>query len=222
MPLHLQQDIDRLKQKLLALSARVEENVYKAVHSITDRDEDLARQVIDSDPDIDQDEVVVEEECLKILALHQPVAHDLRFIVAVLKINHDLERVGDLAVNMAERAVVLCKTGLPDIPMDLVGMAGKAQQMLRESLDALVQLDPEKAREVRKADDDVDDMNRQVYDAVKKALREHPDDTSALIHILSASRHLERIADHATNIAKDVIYLIEGEIVRHKPEQYNP
>jgi phosphate transport system protein len=220
MPKHLQREIENLKKELLSLGARVENAVRQATLSIEERDERMARKTIDEDISIDDMEVEIEENCLKILALHQPVAIDLRFIIAVLKINNDLERVGDLAVNIAERAVFLAAQPEVDISFDLTGMAHKAQAMLKKSLDALVNLSVDLAREVCACDDEIDAMNRQMYIIVQEAIHAHPEQTDSLIHLLSASRHLERIADHATNIAEDVIYMIEGEIVRHKTEEY--
>jgi phosphate transport system protein len=165
-------------------------------------------------------EVEVEESCLKILALYQPVAIDLRFIIAVLKINNDLERVGDLAVNIAERAIFLATQPEVNVELDFTTMAVKTQEMLKKSLDALVNLNAGLAREVCACDDEIDAINRQMYLTVQDAMNTHPDQIEPLTHLLSASRHLERIADHATNIAEDVIYMIEGEIVRHKTEEY--
>jgi phosphate transport system protein len=221
MPKHLQREIENLKKLLLSLGARVETSVRDAINSLVDRDGDLAQRVIEEDLTIDHMEVEVEEECLKILALHQPVAIDLRFIVTVLKINNDLERIGDLAVNIAERAVYLAGQPKVSISIDLVDMAHNAQSMLEESLDALINHDPELAHKVCASDDIVDGMNRQMYLKVQQAILERSDQISALIHLLSASRHLERIADHTTNIAEDVIYMIEGQIVRHRAEHYD-
>ena len=157
---------------------------------------------------------------MKILALHQPVAIDLRFIVAVLKINNDLERIGDLAVNIAERAVFLAGQSKVNISIDLVDMAHNAQSMLKKSIDALINHDAQLAHKVCVSDDIVDQMNRQMYLKVQEAIVKNPRQISSLIHLLSASRHLERIADHTTNIAEDVIYMVEGQIVRHKTENY--
>jgi phosphate transport system protein len=214
---HLQAEMANLKKKVLKQAAVVEGDVHRAVRSLQERDADLARQVLDADPGIDQTEVEIEEDCLKILALHQPVAVDLRFIIAVLKMNNDLERVGDLAVNIAERALFLCQRAPVAAPFDLDGMSRKALAMLSASLDALMRLDAELARKVRDDDDEVDELHRQMYVRIWAAVRKHPDQAEALLSYLSASRHLERIADSATNIAEDVIYLVEGEIVRHKP-----
>ena len=220
MAKHLQRELESLKKQILSVSAMAEESVRNAVRALEQRDERLAAAVIEGDLDIDQAEVDLEEECLKILALHQPVAIDLRFIVAALKINNDLERIGDLAVNIAERAQYLAAHPKVDIPFDFEGMARKAQDMVKKSLDALVNMDPRLAREVCAADDEVDAINRQMYLQVQEGIRRRPEDMEALIHFLSASRHLERIADHATNIAEDVIYMSDGEIVRHRAEQY--
>jgi phosphate transport system protein len=221
MPKHLQRDIENLKKKLLSLSAKVETIVKDATVAIERKDFNLAQKIIDNDINIDHAEVEIEEDCLKILALHQPVAIDLRFIIAVLKINNDLERIGDLAVNIAERAVFLAGQPKINIAIYLVDMAHNAQSMLKESLDALINHDAKLAHKVCAGDDIVDGMNRQMYLKVQEAILKNPEQISSLIHLLSASRHLERIADHATNIAEDVIYMIEGQIVRHKAEEYN-
>jgi len=222
MPAHLFREIENLKKEILTLGAMAETVVRDATSAIENRDEALARTVIDRDIKLDDMEVQIEENCLKTLALHQPVAIDLRFIIAVLKINSDLERVGDLAVNVAERAAFLATQPPVDISFDFQAMARKAQEMLKRSLDSLVNLSAAQAREVLLGDDEIDVMNRRMYLIVQDAIRTHPDQTESLIHMLSASRHLERIADHATNVAEDVIYMIEGVIVRHKAEEYRP
>jgi phosphate transport system protein len=220
MTIHFDRELERLKKKILALGAIVEERVRMAIKAMETRDRELAEKVIEADDEIDQIEVDVEEECLKILALYQPVAIDLRFIVAVIKINNDLERIGDIAVNIAERAAFLATQGKLDIPFDFAGMAEKTQSMLKKSLDALVNMDSNLAWEVGAADDEVDAINREMYLQVQEGIRKNIDRMECLIHLLQASRHLERIADHATNIAEDVIYMINGEIVRHHAEDY--
>ena len=220
MSVHLRKEIENLKKEILIVGAIAEQSVREATRAIEHRDENLARSVIEKDINLDQMEVEVEESCLKILALHQPVATDLRFIVAVLKINNDLERVGDLAVNIAERALFLANHPEVNVEFNFTTMAVRTQEMLKKSLDALVNLDARLARKVCACDDEIDAMNRQMYLMVQEAMNVHPDQVEPLIHLLSASRHLERIADHATNIAEDVIYMIEGEIVRHKAEEY--
>ena len=220
MPMHLHREIERLKSHILNLSAIVEERTRKAVRSLEERQSKLAREVIENDFEIDKMEVEIEEECLKILALHQPVAVDLRFIVAVMKMNNDLERIGDIAVNIAERALFLSTQEKLDIPFDFSGMAAKAQSMLKRSLDALMNMDADLARQVCASDDEVDAMNRDMYIQVQNGIRKRPEQLESLIHFLSASRHLERMADHATTIAEDVIYLTKGEIARHRTEEY--
>ncbi len=220
MSKHLEMEIENLKKRILALSATVEDNVYKAVQSLAERSSTLAEEVIEIDPSIDDTEVTIEEECLKVLALHQPVAGDLRFIVAILKINNDLERMGDLAVNIAERAKFLATRERPDVPLDLPLMAEKTKAMMKKSLDALMKQDARLAYEVLETDDEIDSMNRDMYTRIQDAIRKKPEHLESLIHLLSCSRHLERIADHATNIAEDVIYMIDGVIVRHRAEEY--
>ena len=220
MAQHLQKEIDTLKKRILELGTIVEEAVRQAIQSLERRDASLAQQVIDNDNQINQMEVEIEEEGLKMLALHQPVAIDLRFIVSVMKINSDLERIGDLAVNIAERASFLVTRPEASVALDFGSMAKTSKTMLKESLDALVQLDSDLARKVCADDDTVDAMNRDVFVKVQQGMRENPDQIELLVHLLSISRHLERIGDHATNIAEDVIYMVEGEIIRHHPEEY--
>jgi phosphate transport system protein len=220
MPKHLQREIENLKKKILNLGARIEKTVHEAIRSIDERDAALAQEIIENDIQIDDFEVEVEEDCLKILALHQPVAIDLRFIVAVLKINNDLERIGDLAVNIAERSVFLASVPQVSVVFDFARMSIKTESMLNRSLDALVNMSSELAHEVCIDDDEVDSINRRMYLEIQEAIQKEPDKIASLIHLLSVSRHLERIADHATNIAEDVIYMIEGKIVRHKSEEY--
>jgi phosphate transport system protein len=160
--------------------------------------------------------VEVEEECLKILALHQPVATDLRFIVAVLKINNDLERIGDLAVNMASRARKLAEIKTPPkVRVDFQGGQNRVREMLRRSLESLVNLDEKLATWVCTADEEIDNVNRSVFKQVSDGIKQHPEDADRLIMLLSVSRNLERIGDHTTNIAEDVLYMVRGEIVRH-------
>ena len=220
MTAHMKREIDRLKQMLMSLCEVVEESLRQAVEAIKTRDEALAKTVIAGDIEIDQMEVDVEEECLKILALYQPVAIDLRFIITALKINNDLERIGDLAVNLAERGTFLAGQQREDVTLDFDAMTEKTKSMVHRSLEALVNMDSKLAYEVCAADDEVDQINHQMFLIVQDEIRAHPEQSESLIHLLSASRHLERVADHATNIAEDVIYMIEGHIVRHKAENF--
>ena len=221
MARHLQREIESLKKKILSLGATVETTVHNAIKSIEERDAALAEKIIEEDIEIDQTEVDIEEDCLKILALYQPVAIDLRFIVVVMKINNDLERIGDLAVNIAERSAYLASVQQVKETFDFARMSDQTEAMLKKSLDALVNLDSELAHEVIAADDVVDDLNRTMYLKIQDAIQKHPEQINSLIHLLSVSRHLERIADHTTNIAEDVIYMVDGKIVRHKTEDYN-
>lgn len=216
MSWHFQKEFGKLKQKILTLSTYVEENVQRSVKSVEDRDAKLAEKVIDKDAVIDQMEIDVEEECLKILALHQPVAVDLRFLVAMLKINNDLERIGDLAVNIAERTVFLSTQPKVSSRINFTEMSKQVQKMLTMSLDAVVNIDPGLARQVLKMDDVVDEINRAMYEQVYESIRKDPENSRCMMQLLSVSRQLERIADHATNISEDVIYMIEGEIMRHR------
>ncbi len=220
MPKHLQREIESLKNKIVTMGGEVEDRVYKSTLSIIKRDLSLAEAVIKSDPDIDNMEVEIEEDCLKILALHQPVAIDLRFIIAVLKINSDLERVGDLAVNIAERSVYLASREPIEMPFDVVDMSTKVEKMLTQSIDALVNMDVRLALRVRAQDEEIDTINRNMYAHVKELFQAKPERTNSLLHAISICRHLERIADHASNIAEDVVYLVNAEIVRHTPEVY--
>jgi len=216
MWVHLQREIENLKKDLLALGAIVEENVQKAVKSFEERDSDLASSIIDSDYEVDQREVEIEEECLKILALYQPVAKDMRFIVSILKINNDLERIGDLAVNIAERAVFLTIRPAADIHLDFRTMAKETIDMVKKSLDSFVNMDPGLAKEVCEADDVIDAKKIKIRTMVEEAIKKEPVRTEDFLQYMSVARNLERIADHATNIAEDVIYMVKGNIVRHR------
>lgn len=216
MPLMLRQETEKLRKMLLSQGAAAEESVRMAVLAVQHRDVELARQVIDRDREIDEAEVAVEEEGIQILALYQPVAIDLRSIVMVLEVNNDLERVADLAVNIADRALALAAVEPIEIPFDLVGMSDKVQAMLSKSLDALVRLDADFARQVCASDDEIDEFNRLAFDNTQASIRQDPDNVGAYISLLSVSRNLERIADHATNIAQDLIFLVEGRIIRHR------
>ena len=216
MTTHFLKEIERLKKRILRLAAMVEENLRSAVKSIAENDLALAERVIDSDPTVDCLEVEVEEECLKILALHQPVAADLRYVITVMKINNDLERIADLAVNIAERSRTIARHAGTPVPFDLDGMLNMALGMVKDSVDALVQSDIDKANQVCIDDDKIDNRHRHAISSIEREIRLNPDLTEYLISLLSVSKNLERIADHATNIAEDVIYMIDGEIVRHQ------
>jgi phosphate transport system protein len=218
MSIHLHRDLENLQRKITALAAAVEVTVEKAIRALFERDVHLASSLIEGDTAIDREENEIEEDCLKILALHQPVAVDLRRIAAILKINTDLERMADLAANIAERAYALARGPQVPIPSTFRQMTDLTNTMVRESLDAFVNLDAQAARRVCRLDDQVDQYNREIIDQVLRMMKQSPEVVEPAMNLFSAARHLERIADHATNIAEDVVYLIEGEIIRHHPE----
>lgn len=216
MAKHLQREIEKLKASVMALGTKVEETFHKAVASLENMDTEAAEVIIASDDEIDQMEIDVEEECLKILALHQPVAIDLRFLVAVLKINSDLERIGDLALNVSQRVIYLSELEPVPIPFDFPAMSAEVEKMIRLALNSLVHLDIGLAEEVIRLDDEVDKIHKAMYDQVTEKIQEKPENAKNLMHYLSVSRYLERIADHTTNIAEDMVYMIEGDIIRHR------
>jgi len=215
MTKHFRKELENIKKRILTLGSMVEDLVHTSVQAVDRVDADLADRIIKRDREINETEVDIEEECLKVLALHQPVAVDLRFIIAVIKINNELERIGDQAVNIAQRVQVIAKRPKPPFWFDYSEMGEKAQKMLRMSLDALVNLDVDLAFKVVTMDDEVDRIQRDAYDRIKSAMKENTDKIGYMINLLLISRHLERLADHATNIAEEVIYMIEGEIIRH-------
>jgi len=216
MEVHLHREIDRLKSNILALGAEVENSLNKSIRALKTWDINLAQEVEDYDSEIDRMEVEIEEECLKILALHQPVAIDLRFIVAVLKINNDLERIADLAANMASRTLYIGNRERIDIPEELMKIVKLAESMLKRSLDALINLNTDLARQVIIDDDIIDDLHAQMYDYIEAKIKAEPNLVDCQISLLSISRNLERISDLVTNIAEDVIYMVEGQVVRHR------
>ncbi len=221
MAQHLHAATEKLKHHVLSLSTLVEETVYRAVHAFEEGNAELARDVMVKDDEVDRREVDLEEECLKVLALYQPVANDLRVVISVLKITNDLERIGDLSVNVAERALYMSRVERPEVPFKLYDMAAITRDMLRKSLDAMVNSDSQLALQVCAMDDQVDSINHDIHEHIEKLMTEQPDKISQLLHIISAARHLERIADHATNIAEDVIYMTDGKIIRHRKEEFD-
>ena len=218
MPLHLQKEIEKVRKKLVFLSAVVSESLHNAVKSFENMDLELAKSVVQKDFEIDELEVEVEEDCLKILALYQPVAVDLRFLIAVIKINNDLERIGDFAVSLADKVENLSGYERRNTFFDISTMASKVESMLRSAVDALLNMDASLARSVCLADQEVDNLKREARLAIIKRMVECTSEAeiNALLNLMSISRHLERVADHATNIAEEVVYLVEGEIVRHR------
>jgi phosphate transport system protein len=217
MSKHLERDLENLQRDILTQAGAVEEAIHKAIRALQERNIQLAQQVIDGDSEIDEEENHVEEECLKILALHQPVAVDLRRTASALLINVDLERMADLAEDIAERAVSLARLPPIPIPEKLQRMTDLTTSMVRQSLDAFVNIDARLARLVCRLDDEVDRYNDAIILELIRLMRGSPEMVEPGLSLFSATRHLERIADHATNIAEDVIYLVEGEIVRHRP-----
>jgi phosphate transport system protein len=217
MSKHWERDLDNLQRHLMALAASVEEAIFKGTRALQERNIALAGEVVAGDSVIDQEENYIENECLKMLALHQPVAIDLRRIIAALKINTDLERMADLAVNIAERALSLAEMPRIAVPDKLQRMTDLTTSMVRQSLDAFVMVNAEQARRVIRLDDEVDRYNREIIAELIVTMQQTPEQVPAFMAFFSAVRQLERIADHATNIAEDVVYLIEGEIIRHLP-----
>ena len=220
MTVYFMKEIDKLKRNVLELSALVEENLNRSIRAIESADPALANEVIDHDNGIDMKEIEVEEECLKILALHQPVAVDLRYVISVIKINHDLERIGDLSVNIAERALMISSVPRVRTPIDFHAMARKVQFMVKRCLDALVNFDGKAANDVCALDDEIDDINKANYKIIMDAiaLDNSTDNVQTMINYLMVSRQLERIADHAVNISEDLVYLIAGKVIRHNTE----
>lgn len=216
MSLHLQRDLDALKKEILQLGNMVESAINLAILALVNRDSELAKKAQGFEDDINNKEVMIEEECLKILALHQPVAVDLRFIVVVLKVNNDLERMGDVARNIALRAQYLASQ--PPLPI-FQEMASElpemVRSMVRKALDSLVSLDVSLSLKVMKMDSRVDEINRRMYTEVKNIIQEDVKNTEVALSLLSTSRYMERIADLATNIAEDVVFMVEGRVVRH-------
>ena len=219
MSKHLERDLDDLQKNILGLASLVEKALSLSITALRDRNPDIARSVIQGDMQIDKEENQINEDCLKILALHQPVAGDLRRCAAALMIITDLERMGDLAEEISERAIQLCSPPLFPIPEGLQRMADMTTIMVRQSLDAFVNLDVKQALMVVRMDDEVDRYNNQIIQEIIKLMTESSLNIQHGLSMFSAVRHIERIADHATNIAEDVVYLVEGEIVRHRVQE---
>jgi phosphate transport system protein len=216
MSIHLIRDIETLHRSLLSMCAMVEDLVHKAVDELGKSNSEQTPDLIERDDEIDRWDVRIEEECLKILALYQPVAIDLRRIATVLKITAELERVADLGVNIVERARGLATCAEINVPDKLREMARLALDMLHRAIDAYVELDSQLARSVAQRDDEVDELNREIIEELIQTMQRDPTLIEPGMHLFSASRHVERVADHATNIAEDVVYLVEGEIIRHR------
>ena len=216
MSKYLQDELTKLKKRFYEYCAIVEEDVRNAVRSVYENDKELAMQVIDKDNEIDKMEIEIEEECLKLLALYQPVAIDLRLIISMLKINSDLERIGDLAVSIAERSLRINELDQKHPQFDFTIMCEKSLLMVKNSIDSLIDFDEQKAKAVMEADEEIDALHKNVFQTVGDALKDKPNSFELLSQYLTISRALERIGDHATNIAEDVVYMINGTIVRHQ------
>lgn len=216
MSKHLERSLDQLRDHLITQFGVVERMVQLSVRSLVERRTDLADRVIKSDHDVDKQDVLIEEECLKTLALHQPVANELRWLITVIKVNGELERMADLACNIAERAKALDLYPLFPVPDELSEMVAITTGMVRRALDSFVGGDSALAAEVIKTDDQVDHLNRVVIEALQESMQSDPENVIPGVHCFSVSRHLERIGDMAENVSEEVIYLVEGEIVRHQ------
>lgn len=212
-----EKELQEVKESLLYMGAMTEKSIERGVNALLDRDSDLARQVMCDDDLIDRLDVEVEEKCIRLLALRQPAARDLRFITTAIKINGHLERIGDMAANIAEKAIILNE--IPQIKpyIDLPRMSDIAREMIRESLDALVNEDANLARKVKADDAVMDQMNEQIFRELLTFMMEDPRKIHASLIIMQISKNLERISDHATGIADMVIYMITGQSVRHQP-----
>ena len=218
MVVHLLRDMERIRKGLLEIGGRVETAVDDAIRALLDGDAERARRVIQGDQVIDEEEVEFEEMCLRSLALHQPVATDLRFIIAALKVNNDLERIGDLAANISERVLHFEGARVPKLTSVIEKMGNTVRRMVSQSLRSLLEQDRSLALAVCQDDDSVDAFHRDMFALVQQEISADVDVMSDAISVLSVSRHLERIADLATNIAEDLIFLIDGKIVRHASE----
>ncbi len=216
MSVHLQRDMDSIHRDLLSMCAHVEELIHQAVDSLNKPSREAASDLRQQDDRIDELDVAIENDCLKVLALHQPVANDLRRVCSVLKIIAELERVADLAVHIAERACGLVARADVIVPEKLKTMATRAVDMLRRAIDAYVELDSKSARALVAEDAQIDEMNREIIIDLKQRMQQSPAQIEPLLHLFSASRHIERVADHATNIAEDVVYMVDADIIRHR------
>lgn len=218
MERHIDLELRRLKDELVRMASLAEAAIGLAVKSLVSRDAEMARQVIASDDAINKLEIDIDELCLRTMALYQPEAKDLRFLAMALKINNDLERMGDQAVNIAERTLELLKEPLLKPLIDIPRMAELSQRMVKESLDAFVQQDVARARAVCTQDDAVDQYDDQIFRELLTYMMEDPKAITRSVNLILVSRHLERIADHATNVAEDVIYMVEGKTIKHHAE----
>ena len=218
---HYEQELEQLKGKLLEMSELVESSIYRSIQGVVDKNQELAEQVIKNEARINQLEIEVDDMAIGLLALQAPLAADLRLVTAAIKINNDLERMGDLSVSIAQSALALMKEPMIRPLIDIPHIAGLAQGMVRKALDAFVNRDPELARSVLASDDAVDNMRTASYHELISFMEKNPQQISQALYLLSTVRNLERIADHATNIAEDVLFLVKGIDVRHHNEDWS-
>lgn len=216
---HFERELDLLKAKLLEMSALVESAVYRSVQGVVEKNEELAHQVLKNEARINQLEIEVDDLAISLLALQQPMAQDLRLVTAAIKINNDLERMGDLSVSIAQSALALMREPVIRPLIDIPYIAGLAQSMVRKALDAFVNRDAELARSVLASDDAVDNLRTASYHELISFMEKNPEHIPQALYLLSVVRNLERIADHSTNIAEDVLFLIKGIDVRHHNEE---
>ena len=216
MGIHLQREVDRLKKDITRLGSSVEENLHRAIKSLQEGDQDLAQTAILMDREIDEMELYLEENILKVMALHQPVAADLRFLITMLKVNSELEAIGGQIVNIAKRSRDLISVNRLEMPYDFSAMAHKVSEMMRRALDALILVDQKEALKLLDADNEVDDFHAKVMGIIHQELREHPNRVEILLYDMAISKCLERIADHIEAIAEDTLYFMNGQIVRHR------
>jgi len=219
MERHFDEELKDLKEKLLRMAGLAEDSIAKAVKAIKDRDEALVRQVFEQEEKINLIEIEIDEVCLRLLALRQPMAGDLRFITSAMKIGSELERIGDQSVNIAERTIELLKVPPLKPLIDIPHMAGLAQAMVVDSINAFINRDADLARRICERDDEVDQINHQVFRELLTYMMEDPATISRAVELILIGRHLERIADHATNIGEDVIYLVKGKSIKHHIEE---
>lgn len=215
MPRHFHEELEALKQTLLAMGGLVEDQIRRVTRALLERDDAVAQEVIERDRQVNAYDVEIDEQCVSLLALHQPAAGDLRFITTAMKIVTDLERIGDQAVNIAQRVLELNREPRLKPCIDLPRMAERAQRMVKESLDAFVARDTALARQVCGEDAEVDALKEQIFRELLTFMMEDPRTIPRAIRVILISRFLERVADHATNIAEMVVYLVEGKMVRH-------
>ena len=216
---HFQQELEQLKAKLLEMSALVENAIYRSVQGVVEKNAELAEQVLKNEARINQLEIEIDDMAIGLLVLQAPLAADLRLVTAAIKINNDLERMGDLSVSIAQSAIALIKEPIIRPLIDIPHIAGLAQGMVRKALDSFVNRDPELARSVLASDDAVDNMRTASYHELISFMENNPQQIAQALYLLSVVRNLERIADHATNIAEDVLFLVKAIDVRHHNEE---